>query len=367
MRTASVLAVAALAFAVPAASAFTYQSGRSLSVLETVNDDLYANGSRVSVESPINGDLVAFGQDVSVVSDVSEGSVLAGANLEIRGKTGDDLKAAGMEIRLSGPVAGDAVLAGRSVHIGSGATVSKDLVVAGGDVYLDGTVAGKAEIRAARLYLNGSIGRDANLHVGEVIVGNNARINGNLTYWSPKSNPGLENVTTGEKRFVDVGTERQAEGVFALVGAYFLWKMLFLFVFGSLALFFFRRGSHRVSEMLAVSPWTSLFAGISYFVLLPIAAVVFAFTVIGIPISILLFAVFALSFVFYELVGTVVWSAWAIDRYDKGGKKNVSWGRNLLFVFGFSLVFTILSGIDIILGWMAIGAILIRYFIRERK
>lgn len=165
---------------------------------------------------------------------------------------------------------------------------------------------------------------------------------------------------------MEVGTERQEQGVLALVGAYFLWKMLFLFVFGSLALFFFRKGAHAVSLTLSGTPWTSLFAGISYFVLLPIAATVFAFTVIGIPISILLFAVFALSFVFYELVGTVVWSAWAIDRYDKGGK-NVSWGLSLLFVFGFSLVFTILSGIDIILGWMAIGAILIRYFIKERK
>lgn len=62
-----------------------------------------------------------------------------------------------MEIRLSAPVGGDALLAGSSVHVDSGATVSKDLVVAGGDVYLDGTVTGKAEIRAARLYLNGTV------------------------------------------------------------------------------------------------------------------------------------------------------------------------------------------------------------------
>lgn len=63
---------------------------------------------------------------------------------------------------------------------------------------------------------------------------------------------------------------------------------------------------------------------------------------------------------FYELIGTVVWASWALDRYMKG--REDSWGRKLLVIFGFALLFGIISGIDIIPAWMAIGALLTRHW-----
>lgn len=103
----------------------------------------------------------------------------------------------------------------------------------------------------------------------------------------------------------------------------------------------------------------SLFTGIAFFVLVPIIALLLTFTLIGIPVAILMITVLACIFAFYELIGTVIWSAWAIDRYTKG--RNDSKWRKLLLIFGFSLLFGIISGIDIVFAWVAIGALLTRH------
>lgn len=66
--------------------------------------------------------------------------------------------------------------------------------------------------------------------------------------------------------------------------------------------------------------------------------------------------VFVFSFVFYELIGTVVWSSWALNRY-MGGEREI-WWKKLLVVLAAAFIFAIISGFDIILAWMAIGAIL---------
>lgn len=234
-----------------------------------------------------------------------------------------------------------------------------------GNVYLDGTVDGRAQITAGKVYLNGTIGKDAKIVAQEIIVGSGAKISGNLAYTSEKVNPALENIVSGTKQFTQSRMNAKNLGdmrtkVLEFAFGYILLKILFLTIFGFLLYSFMGKYIHEVSDILTKAPWMSLFTGIAFFVLVPIVALILAFTVIGIPVGVLMLAVLIFVFAFYELIGTVIWASWTIDRYMKGKKD--AWWRKLLVIFGFALLFGVISGIDIIPAWMAIGALLTRHW-----
>lgn len=290
----------------------------------------------------------------------------AGGNVDISGNIGDDVRLAGGNIRVHGStIAGDAVVAGGNVDIQKDTIIGKDLVVAGGNIYLDGAVRGKIQITGGKVYLNGTIEKDANITAQEVIVGSGAQIQGNLVYKSTKVNPALEGIVSGTKQFTEMpanvkNLEAPRATFLGFLFSYILFKILFLTIFGFLLYIFMEKYIHEASDILATTPWMSLFSGIAFFVLVPIIAILLMFTVIGIPVGILMIAVLCFVFAFYELIGTVIWASWTIDRYMKG--REDSWWRKLLVIFGFALLFGIISGIDIIPAWMAIGALLTRHW-----
>lgn len=257
------------------------------------------------------------------------------------------------------------VLAGGNIDIQKDVIVGKDLVVAGGNIYLDGAIRGKTQIMGGKVYLNGIINKDANITAEEIIVSSGAQIRGNLVYKSLKTNPALEGIVSGTKQFTEMPVneksfENPRSKMLGFVFSYILLKILFLTVFGFILYTFMGKYIRETSDIVKTAPWNSLFTGIAFFVLVPIVAVLLMFTIIGIPFGVLMLAVLCFVFAFYELIGTVVWASWTIDRYMKGQED--SWWRKLLVIFGFALLFGIISGIDIIPAWMAIGALLTRHW-----
>lgn len=291
----------------------------------------------------------------------------AGGNLDIGGSIGGRLRALGGNIRIHSMITGDTVVAGGNIDIRKDSIISKDLVVAAGNVYMDGTVKGKAQIMAGKVYLNGIIEKDVKIVAEEIIVGSGAQIRGNLVYESTKANPALEGIVSGTKQFSQspIKTKELKDiktNVLKFIFSYILLKILFLTVFGFILYSFMEKYIHEVSGIVTKSPWVSLFTGIAFFVLVPIIALLLVFTLIGIPVAILMMTVLVCLFTFYELIGTVIWASWAIDRYIKVKGQNDSKWRKLLVIFGFALLFGIISGIDIIPAWMAIGALLTRHW-----
>lgn len=310
-----------LMLAIPSfALAFTAQGGESVIVSTPISDDLYVAGNRVSVQSSIIGDLIMGGADISSEKNISQGVLAAGGNLDIGGSIGDDLRAAGGNIRIHSSITGDAVVAGGNIDIRKEATIGKDLVVVAGNIYLDGTVNGKAQITGGKVYLNGTIAKDVRITAQEIIVGSGAQIRGNLVYESTKLNPTLENIVSGTKQFIQSPLRTKNLGDFRtktlkILFSYILLKILFLTVFGWLLYTFMEKYIHETSDILTKAPWVSLFTGISVFILVPITALLLVFTIIGIPVAMLMMAVLCFLFLFYELIGTVIWTSWTLDRY----------------------------------------------------
>lgn len=166
----SLVLLAALVLA-PAALAFDGRSGERIVIgpNETINDDLYLSAREVIVEGTINGDLMAAGETVLITGKVSGDLWAAGSSVTVDGQVGDDLFAAAAAVTL-GPnasIADDAFGGAASVESKSGSQVGGMFLIGASQALLSGSVTEDLLSGTNRLRLEGTIGGDAKVAVGD--------------------------------------------------------------------------------------------------------------------------------------------------------------------------------------------------------
>jgi hypothetical protein len=135
-----------------------------------------------------------------------------------------------------------------------------------------------------------------------------------------------------------------------------LYCFLFLVILGTLFLHVFPHFTRKTAEIVKKSPGKSFLYGLLYLVLVPVMALLCLITVIGIPLGLVLIAIYGFGFVFAKLITLVVMSE-LINTVWKD-KISQSWQRWSVFTL-LALVLTLVSGIDFIATLFAFGAILL--------
>ncbi len=162
--------VLAMFVMVPAAYAYDGRSGQTVTIGkdEVVNDDLYLGGTTVVVDGTVNGSLFAAGQTVIINGKVTGNVFAAGAGVTVNGEVGKSLIAAGQVVVLgsAAKVVDDMIAAGAGVDIRQGSAIGGSLLMAGAQGLVSSTITKDLVAGAGSLRLEGSIGRDARLSVG---------------------------------------------------------------------------------------------------------------------------------------------------------------------------------------------------------
>jgi cytoskeletal protein CcmA (bactofilin family) len=216
--------------------------------------------------------VVGAGEVVDEDLQVFAGSVV------VRGTVNGDVEAFAGTVRIEGTVDGDVNAFGGSVDIAEGATVTGDLNAAGEDVILGGSVGGDATVGAevVRLLGTAEVGGDLN-YDGQLarddgaVVGGTVSVADDIVEFAP----------------VDVGPLAPLFRFYGLLASLLLGAVLLLALPGV---------ADRVSATALDEPARSGGVGLLALVAVPFVLVLFAITVIGIPITLvgaLLFAVLA--------------------------------------------------------------------------
>jgi len=230
---------------------------------ETVDGDLDAFGGSVVVRGTVTGDVNAFGGDVFV----AEGARIGGS-----------VNAAAGSVRIAGRVDGGVSGAAGDVTVLESGTVGS-LDAGAGSVTVDGTVRGDATVGAETLVVgsSGIVEGDLRYDAGEFV--NEGTVEGRTVR--------DESIAQGPQ-FDPVGGVGQA--------AFDVYGFLVNLALGAILLLIFPRFSSRVADRAASDPVRSGGVGLLGLLAVPLALVLFAITIIGIPITLvgaLLFAVLA--------------------------------------------------------------------------
>ena len=136
---------------------------------EVIEDDLYLSANIITIDGVVKGDVVAFGNSITVNGTIEGDLIAAGRDVTINGEVTDDVRFAAYALKL-GPkarVGDDLVSAAFSLVTSEGSQVNGALVVAAYQALLDGQVAQQAKLALGALQLNGSIGGDVEVAIGE--------------------------------------------------------------------------------------------------------------------------------------------------------------------------------------------------------
>ena len=283
--TVALLAVLLVLAAVPGLAAAETRSGGTVVVAagETVNEDLTAFGGNVVVRGTVNGDLTAFAGNVVVTGTVT-----------------GDVEAVGGNVRVEGDVGGDLTGAAGTLLIGPEATID-----------------GNVEFGAGTATVRGEIAGDAAIGADELTVGPSAVIGGNLEHdaetfdRSPDAEIG-GSVTRNE----DLGGGEFVPGPVLpnWIGA--AYGFLVNLLFGALLLLVLPGFSGGVARRAIDRPLYMGGYGLLVLIAVPILLVLFAITIIGIPITILGALVFALVVWIAYLYGAFAVGAWLVSLAD---------------------------------------------------
>ncbi|HEY1952624.1 MAG TPA: hypothetical protein VGG76_07440, partial [Gemmatimonadaceae bacterium] len=260
----------------------------------------------------VPGDAIMTGRTLTFNGSVGGDYLGFGGNQAIGGHIHGSVRAVGGEINAMMSVDRNATIAGGHVSVDSAAVVGGNAYLAGANVDMEGAVHGSLMATGGQLTINGPVGRDVELSGGDIIIGPRAQIAGNLSYRADKDHVRID------PRAHVAGTTTalppiQKSGMGGLI-----W-LLGLVVAGIVVVALVPRFTTEAAEILYQRPTRSALTGLGWIFLLPIAMVIAAVTVIGIPLAIVGMASWVLILVLGELpVGLWIGKKLLRDRARPG-------------------------------------------------
>jgi cytoskeletal protein CcmA (bactofilin family) len=272
-----------------------FSAGGKIDLRDEVAGDAFLAGGRVSLDSAVGGDAFVVGGNVLANQNIDQDLYAAAGNIVVTGAIAHHMRAAGGDITIApnAKIGGKATLAGAHVEVKG--SVGSHLTAAAESVYVDAPIAGNVELSAR-----------------DIEIGPRASIGGTLTYWSAQPariDPAARIVGAVHHREMEMPHGMRGVGiVVAIVGGVFVF--LAFAVLGSLLLVFLPNFTSTVERAFAASPGKSFLLGLAVLVGLPIVAILFMLTIIGIPLGLMLFFLYPLVF----MVGYVTAAFFIGDR-----------------------------------------------------
>jgi len=260
----------------------------SVRASETVDDTLLASGNIVRVEGVINGDLLAFGGTVEVRGTVKGDLVSFAKRIVVSGTVEGNIYNCSNSLDLDGQVNHSLYGLMQSLRLNDRGRVGEGIVVGAGDIALEGEVNRSVNIYAGNADVSGSVGRALSMAGDNLTLTNTARVGGNLSARVRH----LRNVHIADGATI-TGTRdvqvRVRENRFTRPTFYFflaIWLAASVLVGWLILLLFpdfFQASTHAVG-----SGWRSLGLGIAILAGVPVAMILLAFTLVGLPASLML-------------------------------------------------------------------------------
>lgn len=262
-----------------------YASCSDMTIDGTVNGDVIAVCKTITINGTVNGDLIAFSNNLTINGDIKGSARIAGASLNINGRVGHNVNALGNEINLS-----------------SNSLVNWDVLIAGVNGIFNGNINGNLHGYITTATISGKIGKNINLNItdertapgqGGLLITKDAVIGGGLTYLA-KQDARIESASSVVGLTIKQPVKsvpRSPMNVLAKIFYTASSLILIALVLVSLK----KKAVTDIVKIMESKWWQSLLTGLSILIVAPIIILLFVFTIIGIPLALIMLAAYFVS------------------------------------------------------------------------
>lgn len=258
-------------------------------------DNYYAAGNRIEIAAPMPADVLVAGREIEIREPIA-GDILAAAwRVTLSARAEDDVRIAGSEVVVNAPVSGDVTIAGGAIALGPQAHVGGRSWITGRSVRIDGVLEREFNVAAAEVVIAGEVRQPVRIVAEKLDILATARLLAPVTYRGPTEATVAQGaVVTGPFTFNriaarDARREREMPAVSTFLFA------IHLFLAGLLVIAFLPRAEASVVDTLRTQPGKSFLAGFTLLFTVPVAALLLIMTVLGLPIGLVMAALYAVA------------------------------------------------------------------------
>jgi cytoskeletal protein CcmA (bactofilin family) len=309
--------------------------------------NIYSAGTAVTITGSPRHDVIVAGAQIVISGNVGEDLMAAGGTILLSGTTGGDARLAGGTVTIGNIIGGEAVLAGGSIRIQPRAVIVHDCMAAAREVAIEGTLEGPASIIAETVTINGTISRDIDIRAGQLMIGKNAVIKGELRYTGPEeARVDKGAVITGGSRYTKSEFEHPRETGMRFFQVFWLAKLMAV-ITAALALYLlFPQKTTDLTSAALNHFGRALLHGFILVVTVPVLILILFLTVAGSLLGMFGIFFFTAFLLLSTVLGALIFTR-LISGYIFKKEPSLTWPIVLLGV----LIYQIL-GLAPFLGWV---------------
>jgi hypothetical protein len=270
---------------------------------ETVDDTLVVFANSVNINGTISGDLIAFARQVNVQGNVQGNVIVFGQKLDFSGSVDGDIFAFGQNILAEGRIGQSLWAFGQTITVGRDVRLDKDATLFSQWAFINGNVERDVTAYSQTLDVGSKVGRNLHFEGGALMIHAPSVIGGNL-YSMTISEKEVQidpAVTIGGKKhigFIKPQASRYrtpgfyAKQAFRIGAGFFMGLLLYWIVPGM------RHISLSTGRALLTSGGIGFLVGVAA----PVAAIILAITLIGIPIALLVTVLWLLGLYLAKII-----------------------------------------------------------------
>ena len=257
-------------------------SSAVVSIAGAAEDDLFIMTTSATLDGHFAGDVWAMADAVTFSGKAEDDLRFFGRSLEVRG----------------GELRGSLTAIGNSIVISNGAVIRGSVVLIGETVISEGDVHGSLKIAGSSATISGRIRGNLRVAAEDIVVMPGTEIDGDLIY------------SSSDDLFLDKTVKLEGQLVKKTVDAFSSWQtpkptfshiatvQSFFYVCMMLAalpfMALFPRFTGLAVRQIRQRSWATLAIGVTAICLIPLASMLLLFTVIGIPLAVLLMLAYTL-------------------------------------------------------------------------
>jgi len=274
---------------------------------QTTTNELWVQARTVTFSGVAEEDCFLLADSISQATTTNPATVrlsgtfhsdlwAAGENVDMTGTTSHHARLAALKTcTVSGSIGRNLMAFAPTIVLGTNTTVGGDTLLVGQDIIVSGTISGDSRILGTKVTLAGQFNGNLNVTASDITVMPGTRIAGNLVYQMDRDLVLDSRVELGGKIIRQEILEPQEEA--PLTSASLILQLALLsgaimvgLVFVSLMPGVVALSVHKLSE----SVWRCILFGFVTFALVPMMAFFLLFTLVGIPLSIMLILAYTL-------------------------------------------------------------------------
>lgn len=354
-------AVAILFFAMGGSvNAQAFRSGNNvgISATETIDSTVFISGRTITIDGTVNGDVFCAGGSVTIAGTVNGDVLCAAQSIRITGTIEGNVRSAAQTLLIDGQVSRNVSAAGQTLTTASGSSIGGDATLGGQDMTLNGSIGRDLIAGSGELIINGAVGRNVRTNVELLTLGNQADITGSVNYNSTNELQRDSGAQVGgdvkRQSPQQAGASESQRFPWLFVLGVFVSLLLLALVLALLA----PRILHGTTTYAMRNLGRTFLVGFAASIVVPIIIVGLMFTLIGLPLAILLLLAWLCV-----LIVSGPFFAYLVGRYIlRGRSSNAVWimlvGALLLLVIYPVPVLGQLT--MLVAGWFGIGMVLLQ-------